>query len=327
MEIFEGFIAALGPFVVAVCPKENRWVVKIYDGRVATQSADSAFAVHEEITVDHAKSWASQFIAKNMLPDDKRRWQVSNDSPNPILRWAFVCNPQSVLQAQEAEFERINSRVVAREIKNEIWPLLRREGFTRFSPKTAWRYTAEQIHVVNYQSFNSYRAGSLDCTTFSFCLNLGIFFRAVPFKCQITKGLDPSVRPQAADCHFHLQPLKNIEQPILERRDIWFVEPDGRNLLQCLEDSRNAIVREGLPWFERFKSLEYVLALLMDQEELPEVHSGRNSPARKSLIGYVARSLGRADIAEPMIAEAESEKNAYLKVVRSVWKGRIGREK
>lgn len=52
----------------------------------------------------------------------------------------------------------MDSKVVARDIKREIWPLLRREGFTEFSPKTAWRHTPDQIHVVNYQSFNTYLA-------------------------------------------------------------------------------------------------------------------------------------------------------------------------
>ena len=90
----------------------------------------------------------------------------------------------------------MDSKVVAREIKQEIWPLLRRERFTEFSPKTAWRLTSDQIHVVNYQSFNSYLAQGVGCTTFSFALNLGIVFRAIPFQYPVKKGPDPSVKPQ-----------------------------------------------------------------------------------------------------------------------------------
>ena len=150
----------------------------------------------------------------------------------------------------------MDSRAVARDIKNEIWPRLRREGFTEFSPKTAWRHTPDQIHVVNYQSFNSYLAERVGCTTFSFALNLGIFFRAIPFEYPVKKGPDPSVKPQEYHCHFRHRLLKEISQPILPRRDTWYVEPDGSNLLECLDDSRMAIERDGLPWFDRFKSLE-----------------------------------------------------------------------
>ena len=90
----------------------------------------------------------------------------------------------------------MDSRAVAKEINREIWPLLRREGFTKFSSRTAWRHTPEQIHVVNYKSFNSYLAEGVGCTTFSFALNLGIFFRAIPFHYPVRKGPDPSMKPQ-----------------------------------------------------------------------------------------------------------------------------------
>ncbi len=216
----------------------------------------------------------------------------------------------------------MDSRVVAKGIKTEIWPLLRREGFTNFSPKTAWRHTLEQIHVVNYQAFNSYLAQGVGCTTFSFALNLGIFFRSIPYYYPVMEGTDPSVRPQEYHCHFRHRLLKNIQQPVLPRRDTWYVEPDGSNLLQCLDDSRTSIAREGLPWFDRFKSLESVLVLLMEQEQLPEVYATRSSPARKRMIGYIARRLGRTDLAEPLISEAESETNALREQVLSVRHGR-----
>jgi hypothetical protein len=48
------------------------------------------------------------------------------------------------------------------------------------------------------------------------------------------------------------------------------VEPDGSNLLATLSDARTKIEGEGLPWFDRFKSMEEVLRLLMGQGELPE---------------------------------------------------------
>jgi hypothetical protein len=201
----------------------------------------------------------------------------------------------------------MDSRVVAREIKNEIWPLLRHHGFTSFSAKTAWRHLTEQIHVVNFQSFNSYLAEGVGCTTFSFALNLGIYFRAIPVNYPIGKGPGPAVKPQEYHCHFRHRLLKGIEQVVLPRRDTWYVEPDGSNLLETLADARTLLQNEGLPWFDRFKSLEEVLRLLMEQEQLPEVLATRRSPARKNMIGHIARSLGKIEISEPMIAEAESE--------------------
>jgi hypothetical protein len=102
----------------------------------------------------------------------------------------------------------MDSRIVAREIMNEIWPFLRQIGFTEFSNKTAWRRLSEQIHVVNFQSFNSYIAEGVGCTTFSFALNLGIYFRSIPLDYPIRKGPDPSVKPQEYHCHFRQKLLK-----------------------------------------------------------------------------------------------------------------------
>src|SRR5271165_6784795 len=95
---------------------------------------------------------------------------------------------------------KMDSRIVAREIKDEIWPMLRQHGFTEFGPKTAWRRQPDQIHVVNFQSFSSYLAGGVGCTTFSFALNLGIYFHAIPLHYPILKGPDPSVKPHEYDC-------------------------------------------------------------------------------------------------------------------------------
>jgi hypothetical protein len=77
-----------------------------------------------------------------------------------------------------------------------------------------------------------------------------------------------------------------------------------------MADARTVLEREGLPWFMRFESLEEVLRLLMEQEELPEVLATRRSPTRKHMTGHIARSLGITEISTPMIAESESELEA-----------------
>ena len=172
----------------------------------------------------------------------------------------------------------MDSRVVAREVRRQIWPLLRREGFTQFSSKTAWRFTPDQIHVVNYRSFSTYGAFRIGCTTFSFCLNLGIYLPAIP---------DCSGRPQHFDCHIQ-HVLRN---PGL---GIWYVDRDGRNVLECIENSRKALERDGLPWFARFDSLEVVLTELQ-RVDSPAILPALDSPIWRRMIGYAARRLGRSE--------------------------------
>jgi len=201
----------------------------------------------------------------------------------------------------------MDSQIVTREIKSEIWPLLRANGFTRFTGRGAWRYRPEQIHVVNFQSFNSYLATAVGSTTFSFALNLGIYFRMIPMHYPV-RGVHPSVRPQEYHCHFRNHLTKSFEQPEFTRRDIWYVAPDGGNVLEVLADARTVLTQDGLPWFDKFVSLEEVLRLLISEDSRP--------PIRKHMIGHIARALGRNELADAMIAEAERELEAIRRPVK-----------
>ena len=229
----------------------------------------------------------------------------------------------------------MNIRIVAREIKREIWPMLRGHGFSKFSEKTAWRYLPEQIYVVNFQSFNRYLADGLGCTTFSFALNLGIYFKAIPEIGKVNGKPDPSEAPQASDCHFRHSLLKGITQPsvcrsiwpaelddpgealakvrdvlqtpLAPRPDIWIVDPDGANLSAVVADARTVLEREGLSWFAKHQSMEYVLEVLLAGGHVPQFYSAVDSPVGKHVIGHLAHSLGRHDIAVQMLADADSE--------------------
>lgn len=92
--IVEGFIAVLPPFMVAICPKEDRWVVKIYDGTKATpDSPERGTTVHSERSAEAAKLWAARQIAKIMSEHDKLTWGLDADSAEPPLPWeSLVCN-------------------------------------------------------------------------------------------------------------------------------------------------------------------------------------------------------------------------------------------
>src|ERR1700756_4978391 len=97
-------------------------------------------------------------------------YRVYQDLEQITVRCSFP-PPQSCLYTLP-----LDSSIVNREIKSAIRPLLQAAGFTQFTTRTGWRYAGEKIDVVNFQSFNSYLASSLGCTTYSFCINLGCSF-------------------------------------------------------------------------------------------------------------------------------------------------------
>src|SRR5262245_56252790 len=117
----------------------------------------------------------------------------------------------------------MDSKVVNREIRNVVWPYLKVAGFSTFSSRTAWRQTTDRVDVVNFQSFNSYLADGIRCTTYSFGLNLGIYLLAIPTfpSSPKTRGSNPTL--SVFDCHYRRKLERSFVQPELGRRDIWFI--------------------------------------------------------------------------------------------------------
>ena len=215
-------------------------------------------------------------------------------------------SPFSLTSVLRLYYGPVNSSIVNKEIRSVIRPLLQDAGFTHFTARTAWRYSGQKIDVVNFQSFNSYLANSLGCTTYSFCVRLGCSFEAIP-RSERVKRKDGSLRPEEYECHFRRPLQKTIRQPNLKRTDVWYVDPSGQNLKIVIEDARKAILEQGMRWFSRFTDLNEVLRTLQKDSESHEGTSGfgtKTSPCRHFMTGYVALSLGKTQIALDHIQNA-----------------------
>ena len=200
----------------------------------------------------------------------------------------------------------MDSANVNKEIKSIIRPLLQDAGFSQFTPRTAWRYSGEKIDVVNFQSFNSYLANAVGCTTYSFCVRLGCSFEAIPHRARV-KRRNGYLRPEEYECHFRLALQKSIKQSNLKRTDVWYVDPTGKNLEIVVADARKAILEIGLGWFSRFGDMREVLRTLLEDSEGHESTHGfgaNPSPIRHFMTGFTALTVGKMDLARERIKQA-----------------------
>jgi len=200
----------------------------------------------------------------------------------------------------------MDSAVVNKEIKSNLRPLLHEAKFTQFTSRTAWRYSTGKIDVINFQSFNSYLANSVGCTTYSFCVRLACCFDSIPQSKRI-KRKNGYLRPEEYECHFRLTLQKSINQPNLKRTDVWYVEPTGNNLQAAIADARKAILGTGLSWFTRFGDPAEVLRTLLEDSEGNESTHGfgaNPSPMRHFMTGFAALSLGKTRIAREYLQKA-----------------------
>jgi hypothetical protein len=169
----------------------------------------------------------------------------------------------------------MDSRVVNKEIKRTIWTLLKSEGFTKFTTRNAWRIKEETVEVVNFQSFNSYLASGIGCTTYSFGVNLGVYY-----KCFEETAWFKKVRlayPPEYESHERKDLRKNIGQidlflqykgsrfPKRDRPGVWYVIEDGKNLIEVINDAKQAIIADGLPWFAKMTNLPIALEVIENE--------------------------------------------------------------
>jgi hypothetical protein len=202
----------------------------------------------------------------------------------------------------------VDSKVVNRSIRDRVRPFLKAHGFAVFTSRSAWRYCGTRIEVVNFQSFNTYLAEVVGCTTFSFAINLGIYFLAIPARFPLPRNKDDGPMPAEYQCHFRRQLAKSISQTECPRPDIWFVAPDGVNLESVIDDALGSIARDGLAWFGRYSDLSEVLRVLLEEDgDKSDVGWGfgtRQSPNRDLYTGYIAHSLGYQELAVERLRKA-----------------------
>ena len=147
----------------------------------------------------------------------------------------------------------MDGKAVDRVVRDVVRPALRGAGFDAFSGRSAWRHHDHTVDLVVFRSFTRYIADGVGCTTFSFAVTTGVFYacttdRAIP-------------RPKDYDLTFRFELGKSFNQPYFhpygrkgshDRPEIWYVLPDGSNLVECVSDALAAIQTTGLPLIDRF---------------------------------------------------------------------------
>ena len=215
----------------------------------------------------------------------------------------------------------MDSKEVNKAIRREVWPALKAVGFTKFTSRNGWRFHEDRVDVVNIQSFNSYLAEGLGCTTFSFGVNLGCLLRYVP---EVSAGRMKSWNgyplPAEYECHFRGGLRRTFVQPELERRDIWHIDAAGGYLDPSVNDARELLSSRGTDWFRRFEDRSAIIRILLEGEEDNDQLWGfgaPGSPRRCYLTGYVAKTLGRADLAREYLLRAAAT-TSYASVAERI---------
>jgi hypothetical protein len=161
----------------------------------------------------------------------------------------------------------VDSKQVTKEIRRSAWSALREAGFGRQLGRSAYREWASGVDLINFQSFNSYLANGVGCTTFSFSVKLGVWLEGIPGHRPARTSKDGRPAPHDYECSVRYTVGKGLFQPFfhpysargtgvpVERIDVWYVEEDGENLAECVWDAVRQVQEVGLPWFEEMHDI------------------------------------------------------------------------
>jgi hypothetical protein len=165
----------------------------------------------------------------------------------------------------------MDGRAVDRAVREIVRPSLKDAGFTEFTGRKSWRFQPATIELVTFRSFTSYIAAGVGCTTFSFALTAGVWYRCLDVDL---------VKPEDYHLTFSFELGKTLRQPWFthegaanrwDRPDVWYVLPDGSNLDESVRDAAAVLVASGLPLLDRFAVPELAYrALLTETSHNPD---------------------------------------------------------
>lgn len=159
----------------------------------------------------------------------------------------------------------MDGREVGKAVRDLVRPALRSAGFTKFTGRKAWRFNDQTIDMIAFRSFSSYIAAGVGCTTYSFALTSGVFYRCLDVDLN---------RPDIYHLTFTFEGSKTLRQPWFhhegsgrtwDRPDVWYVLPDGTNLQDNVQDAQRIIQANVLPLIERFTTPDLAYQALLNE--------------------------------------------------------------
>lgn len=203
----------------------------------------------------------------------------------------------------------MDNKVINKYIQKVIWTILKEHGFSKFTSRNAWRYNQYTIDVINFQSFNSFIAGYIGCTTFSFSINLGKYFIMIPnqYPNRPVKEKDGLLLPEEYRCIFRKHLIKSLTQEDIKGKHIWYIDDKGDNIEMVMDDVEKILISDGLKWLDKYSRIDVALETLLNEEEDLNGTWGfgrKGSPVRNFAGGYISYFLQKYDRAVEMLDKA-----------------------
>lgn len=185
-----------------------------------------------------------------------------------------------------------------KKVWDDLAPFLQEAGF-RITGSSARRFSPSEISVIAFQWFGNTLAKRVGCTPNSFAARLGCYFRCIPSSVSL-EVVDGEPQPDEFHCHFRKTLFKTLKQPECDRKDIWYVDTEGRYLNDIIPELRRGLSEEAFPWFQRLSDPREAMKILCRDREDEGKGFGFGadpSPIRHLYRGFIALQAGDKGLA------------------------------
>lgn len=211
----------------------------------------------------------------------------------------------------------MDAKIVSKELRLKVRPILKEFGFTKFSDRKAWKYFNDHTAVIDFPSVGAYNAEIIGCTSSSFSCGLGVYYNCFS-KYPWTWQNSVLEKPKIGECQARRTIEKSLFQAELTRKDIWMIQED--NLSEVIADLISGINLQLIPWLQTMSDFSSAIKHFESTEDyfqekgiLIENYGGNlNSLSRAEIAS--ALSLELKDITTALkVWEKTRQNNFYQK--------------
>jgi hypothetical protein len=210
--------------------------------------------------------------------------------------WSAVTESHGTIEDSERSGgETVSARV-------DLWPMLKRAGFSEFTDRLAHRISDDLVEVVEFLPMDPYERKASNHPPGLFRIGLGLFWNDLREDGLFRRDRVGNPRPIANECHISnwLTPSKHIDQP-------------ARTAFDSAQDAGAALSEEGLAWLGLLRDASSAESMLGRANwelffcfPMMRGYGAKRSPRRLTYLAQFARKLGQIDRAENYLAAAEA---------------------
>jgi hypothetical protein len=162
----------------------------------------------------------------------------------------------------------ITSPEINKVIRQRVSPILKANGFGETQTRNNWAYTGDAIWVLVIRAVGDHFSRVTGWPSMSIGVHLSVWVDCIPQEAGGPLKMGTSGRPMPLEyqCMFRNVLASSLDQsdrksalrnPAERKRtDLWWVDPDGCNLVAVIDNIAAQIAGEALPWYRGLSDLD-----------------------------------------------------------------------